>query len=141
MPAWRTLGLPLESSEVSDERITAPAQATRSPQPPAAAYVAKLDRSKVWEAMPHLCALKSCGPPEGHWDMDWLAVWSAVGTSRVYPRMGDTSCIALNRTIMCAPFPKPISLPCASSPVLWAVCCGCATCAFPLPHLCACLPV
>ena len=47
LPAWLSLGLPMESSEVTEESISAPTLAARSTSPLQAKYSAKLDRSKV----------------------------------------------------------------------------------------------
>ena len=47
-PAWKALGLPLESSPVPDDVVTAPAQAARSATSSSkSVYTAKLDKSKV----------------------------------------------------------------------------------------------
>eukprot|EP00955_Chlamydomonas_euryale_P053539 355524-Chlamydomonas_euryale.AAC.41 len=47
MPAWKELNLPLETSLVSDDTMAAPAMAARADPPPPAAYLAKLDSSKI----------------------------------------------------------------------------------------------
>ncbi|GAX75124.1 hypothetical protein CEUSTIGMA_g2568.t1 [Chlamydomonas eustigma] len=47
LPAWRSLGLPLETEEIVDDVIMGPTKAARSVPPPAAQYKASLGASKV----------------------------------------------------------------------------------------------
>jgi hypothetical protein len=47
LPAWKNLGLPLETEEVLEDVIMGPTRAARAVPPPASQYKASFDASKV----------------------------------------------------------------------------------------------